>query len=86
MGLGNAIEAVMMLLVFVITLYAVLLVWQPITATGLYPLLENTTAFTHGATAIVLFQAMVIVVVAMAFLAFVNHVRGGERQPPPYGY
>ena len=71
------------LMIALITLYVVMVVWQPVTSMMLYPLLNNTEAFPYGPTAIVLLNVVILVAVAALFIAFFNHARG-ERRPPQY--
>jgi len=84
-GTSDVIGALVGLFVALITLYTVMVVWEPITTLSLYPLLNNAEAFTHGATAVTLLHALVLVAVAAIFLAFFNEARG-ERRPPQYPY
>ncbi len=86
MGMTSMIEALIMLFVFIIVFYITMVIWEPITTLSLYPLLNNTAAFTHGPTAVVLLQLFVLVAVASGFIAFFNQARGGERPPQQYGY
>ena len=72
------------LFVTLIVFYVVMVVWQPVTSTLLFPLLNNAEAFPHGGTAVTLFNILVLVAVAMIFIAFFNEARG-ERRPPPIG-
>ena len=86
-GLNNVVGALVGLLVAIITLYTVLVVWQPITSTLLFPLLSNAEAFPYGGSAITILQVFVLVAVAAIFLAFFNEARGERQSPPPgYGY
>lgn len=83
-GTNEIVAALVGLFIALITFYTVMVVWQPITSEALYPLLLNAEAFPYGNTAITLFNVLVLVAVAMIFLAFFNEARG-ERSPPP-GY
>lgn len=85
MGMNAVTEAAVGLMVFGVVMYTVVLVWQPIVVDNLYPLLENSEAFTHGATAVTIFQVIILIVVAAALIAFFNQARGADR-PPQYGY
>jgi len=80
-GMDDVITALVGLLVALITLLVVMTVWGPITSLTLFPLLNNTEAFSHGPTAVTLLQAFVLVAVAAIFLAFFSEARG-ERRPP----
>lgn len=79
--LNDFVGAIVMLFVALLTFYVVMVIWDPITNQLLFPLLNNTEAFTYGPTAVTLFQVMVLVAVAAIFLAFFNQARG-ERRPP----
>ena len=84
-GMTNMIEATVFLMMFMITFFVVMLVWQPITTLSLYPLLNNTEAFgSFGPTAVLILQTMVLVIVASALLAFFNHARSGDRPPQQF--
>lgn len=83
-GMEDAIEAIGLLFVALITLYAVLVVWGPLTSVYLFPLLNNAEAFAYGAQAVVLLQVLILVIVAALFLAFFNHARGDKGRPPAY--
>lgn len=85
-GMNDAIEAVMLLLMFLIVFYTVMVIWQPITTLNLYPLLENADTFTHGGTAVTLLQLVPLIIVASVLIAFFNHARGAGRPPPTYAY
>jgi len=86
-GMNAMIGALVGLFAAVLTLYVVMVVWQPITTLHLYPLLENAEAFTHGGVAVTLLQAIVLVIVAAILLAFFNEARGPDRPPEAsYGY
>lgn len=86
MGMTALIEALVFLMVAIIVLYIGMVIWQPITSDNLYPLLENTEAFTHGATAVTLLQLFPLLVVAALFLAFFGHIRQGDRPQAPVGF
>jgi len=83
-GMNEIVAALVGLFIAVIVFYVVMVIWQPITSMSLFPLLNNTEAFPHGPTAITLFNILVLVAVAMIFIAFFNEARGERR--PPVGY
>ena len=83
-GIDNIITALVGLFIALITFYVVMVVWEPITNLMLFPLLNNAEAFPYGSTAVTLFNVLVLVAVAMIFLAFFNEARGEKRPPTAY--
>lgn len=84
-GMENLITELVWLLMFVMVMYVVMLVWQPITVL-LYPLLNNAQAFPQGSVAVILLQLFPIIIVAAAFIAFFMGMQGKGQSPPQYGY
>ena len=84
-GVGDIVGALGGLLLALITYYTVFIVWQPITTTALYPLLENAEAFPYGATTITILNVIPLIAGVAIFIVFFQQATKGDRQaPPPY--
>lgn len=84
-SMENLISGLIWLLMFVIVMYVVMVIWQPITVL-LFPLLNNAQAFPQGSVAVTLLQLFPVVIVAAAFIAFFMTMQGKGQNPPQYGY
>ena len=85
-GMNDVVGALVGLLIAGMTLYVVMVVWDPLMNLMLFPLLSNAEAFPYGGAAITLLGVFVLVAVVMIFLAFFNEASGRDRQAPPMGY
>ena len=78
---NDIITALVGLFIVLLVYYVVMVMWQPITSTLLFPLLNNAEAFPQGGVSVTLFNLLPLVAVAMIFIWFFNQARG-ERRPP----
>lgn len=85
-GLESVSEALIGLFLAMMTFYVVMLIWQPVTSTMLFPLLNNAAAFPYGGIAVTLFNVLVVVAVASIFIMFFQEARGKGNSPPPTAY
>lgn len=84
-GMENLITELVWLLMFVMVMYVVMVIWQPITVL-LFPLLNNTAAFPQGNVAVILLQLFPVIIVVAAFIAFFMGIQGKGQGPQQYGY
>lgn len=85
-GLETIPNALVGLLTAVLVLYVVALIWQPITSTMLFPLLNNSAAFAYGGIAVTILQITMLVAAVAILLVFLQDIRGGDRGQPPTAY
>ena len=80
-GIEDVVTALIGLVLVLLTLYVVMVIWQPVTSMLLYPLLNNAEAFPQGGNAVLILNLLPLVAVIAIFLAFFATARG-ERRPP----
>lgn len=70
------------LMVGIIMLYITMSIWQPITSLYLFPMLNNTEAFSNGPIAVTILQLFIVVIAIGLFIWFFKAITGkGEGQP-----
>jgi hypothetical protein len=85
-GMETIPNALVGLLTAVLVLYVVVLIWQPITSTMLFPLLNNSAAFAYGGVAVTILQITILVAAVAILIVFFQDIRGGGREQPPTAY
>lgn len=79
-----ALDSVVSVIIFLIGLYVLLILFQPLTLEMLWPALDNATAFPNAA---VIKTIILLIPVAMVFSGIVLAVKSIQgREPPPQVY